>query len=164
MIGAARHFPAYQFVVAGAPSVQKEVYETFLKGTDVSIVYKQTYNLLSVSRAAVVTSGTATLETALLKVPQLVVYKAGKLTFFLGRMLVRYTFFSLVNLILDRELVREYLQYNLAEKIRTELDRILNDKVYRSHIDDGYNDLLNLMGKPGVPERLAVRMTELLNE
>ncbi|MFC2089190.1 lipid-A-disaccharide synthase [Bacteroidota bacterium] len=164
MIKASKHFPDYRFVVAGAPSVSKEHYEKVLDNSGVDIVYNETYLLLSKAQAAVVTSGTATLETALLNIPQIVIYKTGGFTFVLGRIFVRFKFFSLVNLLLDRELIKEFLQYNLAEKIRFELDRILKDNDYRSSILQGYEDISGLVGKPGVSDRLANEMLKLLTE
>ncbi|MDA3822572.1 MAG: lipid-A-disaccharide synthase [Bacteroidales bacterium] len=162
MIKAVNKFPDYQIVVAGAPSVDPSVYEEILKGTAVNIVYNDTYNLLSVSTAAIVTSGTATLETALLDVPQIVVYKTGNLTYRLAQLFVNFEFFSLVNLVFSKELVKEILQFNLAEKIQIELEKILNDAEYRSNMKLGYAKIKGLIGESGVSKRVADKMIELL--
>ena len=121
MIRASQRFPDHSFVVAGAPSVDKELYESLLDGAGVNIVYDNTYQLLSHAEAAVVTSGTATLETALLDMPQVVVYKTGELTYRLGKLFVNFRFFSLVNLIFEDELVKELLAIRIEEGIRDEL-------------------------------------------
>ncbi|MBN2481347.1 MAG: lipid-A-disaccharide synthase [Bacteroidales bacterium] len=155
-------FPGHQFVIAGAPSVPPEYYRQYLTGHDVNIVYDQTYQLLVNASAAVVTSGTATLETALLGVPEVVVYKTSPVTFFIGRFFVRVKYFSLVNLILDAEVVKELLQYNLATVIRTELDRLLHDQAYRSKMLQQFTLLRETLGDAGVSERVAKRIHDIL--
>ncbi|MCF8225389.1 MAG: lipid-A-disaccharide synthase [Bacteroidales bacterium] len=162
MIAAAKSFPRNQFVVAGAPSVDPGLYETLLAGSGIPVIPNDTYNLLSNAEAAIVTSGTATLETALLKVPQVVVYKTGKITYRLGKLFVRTKFFSLVNLILDQSLVREVLQFNLKEEMIEELDRILNIPGYRDRITGGYEEIIERIGPPGSSGRIADRMLKLL--
>ena len=164
MIKAARSFPDYQFVVAGAPSVEKGLYAHYLAGTGIHLVLNQTYALLSHAEAAVVTSGTATLETALLNVPQVVIYKTGGLTYRIGKLFVTFRFFSLVNLILDRELVKEYLQKGLAGKITNELEKILNDKEHQFMITSGYEKIRNELGEPGVSDRVARGMIRKLRQ
>ncbi|MCK4746136.1 MAG: lipid-A-disaccharide synthase, partial [Bacteroidales bacterium] len=103
MLGVVRAFPGYRFVIAGAPGVSPDFYSSYIEDADVSIVFNQTYELLMQSEAAVVTSGTATLETALFGVPETVVYKMGKITYAIGKLFINPRFFSLVNLIMDRE-------------------------------------------------------------
>lgn len=166
MIQAAAAFPDYQFVVAGAPSVDRELYDRHLAGTGIGIgiVFNQTYALLSHAHAAVVTSGTATLETALLGVPQVVIYKTGPLTYRIGKLFVTFRFFSLVNLVLDRELVKEFLQTNLAGKVEKELKRILNDRDHQLMITTGYAQIREMLGEPGVAGRVAKGMIALLKE
>ena len=162
MIRASRSFPGHQFVVAGVPSVGPRLYDSLLAGTDIAIVYDNTYNLLAQSVAAVVTSGTATLETALLDVPQVVVYKTGKLTYRIGKLFVTFRFFSLVNLIYGGELVKEILQFRLEEGIREELSKIINDDEYRLNIREGYAHIRSLTGEAGTSRRIARKMVELL--
>ena len=156
------HFSGYQFVVAGAPSVPEEYYQKHMKGKRAGIVFNQTYALLKHAVAAVVTSGTATLETALLNTPQVVVYKTSPVTLFIGRFFVRIRYFSLVNLILNKGAVRELLQYNLSNDIRNELDKILTDDPYRKQMLERYEEIHEVLGNAGVSERVAARMLELM--
>ncbi len=162
MLSAAGAFPEYQFVVAGAPAADHSVYKTLLEKSETGIVYDATYALLSHARAAVVTSGTATLETALLNVPQVVIYKTGNLTYRIGKLFITFRFFSLVNLIYGKELVKELLQVNLAERIEKELDRILNEPGRSLDIEAGYHEIRKMLGDSGTSQRVARRMIELM--
>jgi lipid-A-disaccharide synthase len=162
MLAVMPHFPQYQFVIAGAPSIMPAYYEKFIAGKPVTVVYNQTYALLKHAEAAVVTSGTATLETALLKIPQVVVYKTSPFTFFIGNFFVKIKYFSLVNLILDKEAVKELLQENLAQDIRKELDLLLFDQAYRSEMAVQYNQLRSILGNPGVAQRVAERIGQIM--
>jgi lipid-A-disaccharide synthase len=164
MLAAAESFPDYQCVIAGAPAISPSYYETFTAGRKVRILYKQTYPLLLNSKAAVVTSGTATLETALLNVPEVVVYKTGATTFFIGNFLVKIKYFSLVNLILDRPAVKELLQENLAADIKSELELLLNDPDYRAKMLQNFSELHRILGEPGVAERVAKRIFTILHQ
>jgi lipid-A-disaccharide synthase len=155
MLGVVGQFPGYRFVIAGAPSIPPEYYASFTGDHPVDIVFDQTYDLLMSASAAVVTSGTATLETALFRVPQVVIYKMGELTYQIGRRFVKPKFFSLVNLILDREVVKELLQYRLCEEIAAELHRLLEDETYRMVMLDNYGKLRDRLGEPGAYQRLA---------
>src|SRR5690606_34312912 len=110
MLAATASFPDYQFVIAGAPSLDQEFYRPFLKSTDINLVFNQTYDLLSISHAALVTSGTATLETALFKVPQVVCYRANWISYQIAKRIITLKYISLVNLIMDREVVKELIQ------------------------------------------------------
>jgi lipid-A-disaccharide synthase len=163
MLAVIPHYPGCQFVVAGAPSITSAYYEKYLEGTEAKIVFNQTYQLLKHSRAAVVTSGTATLETALLGIPEVVVYKTSPLTYFIGNFFVKIKYFSLVNLILDKEAVKELLQENLASDIRKELDKIMFDQAYRDKMLSNYDLLRKKLGKPGVADRVAERICAILN-
>ncbi len=163
MLSITGHYPGYQFVIAGAPSVPPDLYAPFIKQNNVHLLYNQTYEILAHATAAVVTSGTATLETALFRVPQVVIYKTSTFTYFAGRPLVDIEYFSLVNLILGYEAVKELLQFGLSDKIKQELDLILYDKEYRKKMLDHYDALILKAGKTGVSERVAQRMIELLN-
>ncbi len=161
MLAVIPFFPEYQFVIAGAPSIDPSYYALYTKETKVQIVYGQTYRLLKHATAAIVTSGTATLETALFQVPQVVVYKTNPVTFFIGNLLVKIKFFSLVNLILDKEAVQELLQDNLAENIKTELDRILKNKEYREQMMNDYVHLRHILKEPGVAHKVARRICQI---
>jgi lipid-A-disaccharide synthase len=164
MITAAESFPGYQFVIAGAPAIPASYYEKFTSNRNVHIIYNQTYELLMNSKAAVVTSGTATLETALLNVPEVVVYKTGATTFFIGNFFVKIKYFSLVNLILDKPAVKELLQDNLAADIKSELDLLLNDDKYRSQMLHNFDELRRILGEPGVASRVANRIYSILTQ
>lgn len=164
MLAVIPHFPDYQFVVAGAPSITPAYYQQYLGHTGARIIYNQTYALLKHARAAVVTSGTATLETALLGVPEVVIYKTSPLTFFIGNFFVKIKYFSLVNLILDKNVVQELLQENLAGLIREELKRLLFDQSYRNVMIQHYNNLRKKLGNPGVADRVAERIYRIINE
>lgn len=162
MVKASGYFCEHQFVVAGAPSVEPSIYEKHLAGTRIKLVYNNTYNLLSSSYAAVVTSGTATLETALLNVPQVVVYKTGRLTYGIGRFFVKFRFFSLVNIIFEDELVKELLQKDLSGRIRSELDSLLYNDNYRQQIREGYRKIREVLGGPGASGRVAQSIVKFL--
>lgn len=162
MIKASANYPEYQFVIAGAPSIPKEHYYPYLEGTNVKIVYNQTYPLLENAYAAIVTSGTATLETALFKVPQVVVYKTSAFTFIIARPFFMLEFFSLVNLIMDKEVVKEILQFSLAKNIKKELDLILFDASHFKNMLENYNELAVKVGNPGTSMRTAQLMHNYL--
>jgi lipid-A-disaccharide synthase len=163
MIEAMKGFDGYQLVVAGAPSISKELYEKVIGANEVKIVYNQTYNLVSNAVAAVVTSGTATLETALLKTPQVVIFKTGSLTYSIARPLVKLKFFSLVNLIQNKEVVKELLQYNLARDIKEEMNKILFNAEYRQIMLNEYDKIELKLGGHGVSQRIAKKMLEYLH-
>jgi lipid-A-disaccharide synthase len=160
---AAAH-PGYQFVVAGAPSIDPDFYKPYLAENHLRIVYGQTYALLAAATAGLVTSGTATLEAALFRVPQVVLYRTSSLAYSIGKQLVKIKHISLVNLIINRSLVLEVIQKRLYEQTESELSRILNDAVYREQILNGYKEIGSLIGEVGVSERIAKRMVELIKE
>ncbi|MBP1669643.1 MAG: lipid-A-disaccharide synthase [Bacteroidetes bacterium] len=163
MLSIIKYYPAYQFIIAGAPSLPPESYQPYTKGSPVRLLHGHTYEILKHADAAVVTSGTATLETALHRIPQVVIYKTSAFTYFVGRPFVDIRFFSLVNLIMDREVVKEILQDNLARDIRKEMDRILYDPGYRQEMLDNYDRLIEKVGNPGVSDRVAQRILALLH-
>jgi lipid-A-disaccharide synthase len=164
MVRTSREHPGYQFVVAGAPSIDQDIYSSLLDGTGVKIVYGDTYGLLASSYAGMVTSGTATLEAALFKVPQVVMYRTSAFAYEIGKRLVKIKLFSLVNLILDRELVKEVLQKDLFKESASELSRILEEKETYERIMKGYGEIENMLEKPGVSERIAKRMIEIIKK
>ena len=165
MLRAASAFEGYQLVLAGAPGISPEYYQQYTAGADVKIVFGQTYALLSHARVALVTSGTATLETALFRVPQAVCYHTpvGKLIAFLRRHLLKVKYISLVNLIADREVVKELVADTMTvEQVRAELRRILSDDAYRRQMLDGYDYMASRLGQTGAPARAAAQMVHLL--
>ena len=158
-------FPGYQFVIAGAPSLAKEVYLPYLEQQrNIKIVYGKTYELLSNAHAAVVTSGTATLETALFNVPEAVVYKMNSIVFHIGKFFIMPRFFSLVNLIMGRTVVQELLQTKLEEKAAAELDRILHDKHYREQMLRDYKELRGKMNRGAYYKTAELMYTFLTSE
>jgi len=148
-------FKDYQFVIAGAPSQEYNFYSQFIKDSNVKFIENKTYDLLSVSYAALVTSGTATLETALFKVPQVVCYKGSNLSYQIAKRIITLKFISLVNLILDREVVTELIQHDFNEKeLEKELTKILDNK-YREQLFLDYYDLEKILGGKGASEKTA---------
>jgi len=162
MIEATKDFNNYQIVVAGAPSIEPSFYSKYISEKNVKIVYGQTYSLLNFASLAVVTSGTATLETALFKVPQVVIYKTQPITFVIGRSIVWIKYFSLVNIIVNRLVVKELLQFGLIDGMKKELKLIVENDAYRTKMIDSYNEIEAMLGKPGVSERAAKTIVESL--
>lgn len=164
MIEAARSFPQYQFVVAGAPGIEPDFYKQYIDSST-KIVFGQTYRLLQQAEAALVTSGTATLETALFRVPQVVCYytAVGKLVSFLRRHILKVKYISLVNLIADREVVTELVADGMTvANIKKELAKIVPGGSGRPLMLSEYDRLIAILGEPGASERAASQITALL--
>jgi len=166
MLEAASHFPQFQYIIAGAPNMGTEFYQPYMKSHSAPILWDKTYEILIHSRAAIVSSGTATLETAILNVPQVVVYQMTPnwlfkyLKFFLTTKWV-----SLVNIILGREAVTELIQSDFTKKkIVIELEKILNDPANEKRMLADYRDMMNKLGEPGASKRAAVLMVSKLKE
>ena len=158
MIRAASGFLSHQLVVAGAPGISPEYYNTFTGNPEVRIVFGQTYRLLQHADAALVTSGTATLEAALFRVPQVVCYHTpiGRVIAFLRKCLIKVKYISLVNLIAGKEVVKELVAHTMTvENIREELGRLLYDTSCRRQMLDGYEDVARRLGEPGAHTRAA---------
>lgn len=165
MIKASRYFPDYQFVVAGAPGIEADFYRRYMDA-DTKIVFGETYRLLSHATAALVTSGTATLETALFRTPQVVCYytAAGKLVSLLRRMILKVPFVSLVNLIAGKEVVTELVAGDMQVKaIKQELSYILPGSERRKRILENYDCLIQILGKAGASGRAARQMLQALS-
>ena len=160
MLEATKKFEGYQFIVAKAPSMEDEFYENILKDyQNVAAVSNETYTLLMKSVAALVTSGTATLETALFGVPQIVCYKASNISYQIAKRLVKLKFISLVNLIMDKEVVKELIQNDLTvEKITSELKTILFDTEKRKRIAADYSQLKNFLSEGGNASKNAAKI------
>ena len=156
MLDAAKSFKDIQFVIAGAPSVTKEFYESFTKEHDhVAIVYNQTYQLLSHSNAALVTSGTATLETALFKIPEVVCYKGSWASYQIAKRIITLKYISLVNLIMDKEVVTELIQDQCNSKnIKAKLQKLLEPE-YRKQLFKQYEILEQKLGGIGASKKTA---------
>ena len=159
MLEVAKGFLSYQFVVARAPGLEQEFYEGLLKDyPNVSAVSNQTYPLLMQSKAALVTSGTATLETALFEVPEAVCYKGSFLSYQIGKRLVRVKFISLVNLIMDRLVVNEYIQDQLTvENLKAELEALLNNQERLARLRSEYKLLKEKLSSEGSASAKAAR-------
>ena len=156
MLKTVDRFPDCQFAIAGAPSFSEKDYQQYLGGKKIPVIFNATYNLLLNSKAAVVTSGTATLETALLKIPQAVVYKGNPISISIARLLVNIKYISLVNLVMDATVVKELIQEDCSgEKIGDELDLILNNQNYRAKMMQNYDQLAVRMGTAGASLRAA---------
>ncbi len=161
MLSVIKKFPDYQFVVAGAPSQDKTYYEQYLS-KQCSFIENKTYQLLEHSTAALVTSGTATLETALFKTPQIVCYKANAISFRIAKAVIKVKYISLVNLIADRELVKELIQNELNTKqLEAELTKLLEPTPRAKMLED-YQQLQQKLGGVGASKRTAELMVEYL--
>ena len=165
MLEAAGQFPEYQCVIAGAPNMGIEFYQPFMKGSKVPVIWGKTYEILIHSRAAIVSSGTATLETAILNVPQVVVYRlTPKWLFnFLKYFFLKTKFVSLVNIILEKEAVKELIQWNFTLKnVVQELKNILHDPENEQRMLADYREMMIKLGDPGASKRAARLMVEKL--
>jgi len=153
-------FQKYQFVIAGAPSLDNDFYRSFLKKDHVSFVSNKTYSLLKHSYAALVTSGTATLETALFNVPQVVCYKGNWVSYQIAKRIITLKYISLVNLIMDKKVVKELIQEELTtENLKIELQKILKSG-HRKQLLDDYSDLIKKLGGPGASKKAAQLIVE----
>jgi lipid-A-disaccharide synthase len=155
MLSVVDEFPDYQFVIAGAPGQEASFYKQFSKKKRVSFIQNKTYQLLSLSTAALVTSGTATLETALFKVPEVVCYKGNYISYLIAKQIITLKFISLVNLIMDREVVKELIQHEFKTKnLKAELKKILDDK-HRKVLFNDYHELELKLGEAGASQKTA---------
>ncbi len=164
---ASRYTDKYQLVVAGAPSISPDYYEKFIAGKQVSIVYNKTYPLLANSHAAIVTSGTATLETALFGVPQVVCYETPipKVIAFLRKHLIKVKYISLVNLIADREIVTELVADTFTvDNIAGELGKVLDEGKPRNNMLNGYKEISRSLGNTKAPDNAAAIMIDILKK
>jgi lipid-A-disaccharide synthase len=167
MLEAAAQFPEYQCVIAGAPNMGIEFYQPFMKESKVPVIWGKTYEILIHSRAAIVSSGTATLETAILNVPQIVVYRlTPKWLFnFLKYFFLKTKFVSLVNIILEKEAVKELIQWNFTLKnVLYELGNLLNDPENEKRMIADYREMMIKLGEPGASKRAAGLMVDKLKK
>ena len=157
MLDVVKMFPSYQFVVACAPSLPVSYYKKIIgEKANVRLVLNRTYQLLQLSSAAVVTSGTATLETALLDVPEVVCYKANRISYLIARQVAKVKYICLVNLIMDRLVVKELIQNDMtANNIRDELQSLLNSSKRQKKLLEEYEELKYVLGNTGASDRAA---------
>ena len=158
----------YQLVLAGAPGIDPAYYGKYVReDVPLKIVFGQTYRLLQQASVALVTSGTATLETALFRVPQVVCYHTpiGKVISFLRKHILKVKYISLVNLVAGKEVVRELVADTMTvQNIRSEVNALLNDKVYRQSMLDNYDEMIRILGPAGASKQAASKMIELLRK
>tara|TARA_B100001758_G_C18411860_1_gene616363 strand:+ start:537 stop:1613 length:1077 start_codon:yes stop_codon:yes gene_type:complete len=153
MLSIVADFHEYQFVIAGNKNFDQDYYNKFIKDDNVSLVYDQTYGLLENSKYALVTSGTATLEAALFKVPQVVCYRTNWLTYFIGRLLVKIPYLSLVNILMDRMVVKELVQSELTkDNLTLEIHLMIKNQ---ENIIRDYKKIINLLDKKGASKNAA---------
>ncbi|GAB3829975.1 lipid-A-disaccharide synthase [Pontibacter rugosus] len=165
MLSVLPSFRDYQFVVAGVSNFSKEYYEQYNKDSNIKIVYDQTYDLLSCAKAALVTSGTATLETALFGVPQVVCYKTSSISYAIAKRVIKVPYISLVNLIANKAVVTELIQEDFtAKQIVAELKKVLFDTYYAKKQQEGYALVRQKIGNFRTAERAAELMVKYLKE
>ncbi|EPR65711.1 lipid-A-disaccharide synthase [Cyclobacterium qasimii] len=163
MIALKSNFQGVNWVIAGVRNLPPEVYEAAEKA-GIQVVYDKTYDILLHARAAVVTSGTATLETALFNIPQVVVYKTSKISYAIGMQLIKVAYASLVNIIVDREVVKELIQGEyVSESVETELRGIFEDGPKREKVLEGYGELRGLLGNKKASQETARLIIESLS-
>lgn len=164
MLSVKNNFPDYQFIIAGAPSYDIEYYEKLIPDNQVKIIINKSYDLLQHSKATLVTSGTATLEAALFNVPEIVCYKANIISYYIGRMLIKIKYISLVNLIMDREIVPELIQSEFnKEKVTEELKHILEGEG-RTKMLNNFEKLKAILGGIGASTKTAKLILKYLDE
>jgi len=159
MLQTAGHFPDYQLIVAGSETVDRSLYKKYSR-PEAKVILNDTYNILNHAEAALVTSGTATLETALFRVPQVVCYKPGYVTYHLLRRIISIKYICMVNLIVERMVVEELIEGDLNEKQMVKSLKTLFDPKERAGILSGYDELERQLGGEGASERVAQLMIE----
>jgi lipid-A-disaccharide synthase len=164
MIAVAEMFPDYEFVIAGAPAIEESFYQNFL-GTSSKLVIDDTYNVLFHAKAGIIKSGTSTLEAALFDLPQVVCYRSSFISTLIAYLVKKVKYISLVNLILNRESVKELLQYQVNKnKIAEELNKVLPIGSEHKRILDDYNEIKNMLGNVGATKRVAQRIHNYLED
>jgi lipid-A-disaccharide synthase len=163
MLNLMNDYPQFKFIIAGVNTLKGQFYQDIIKDYKVAIVYNQTYNLLNIAHAALVTSGTATLETALFKVPQTVCYKGNFISFYIARKIIKIKYISLVNLILDKPLIKELIQneFNI-NTLKQEFEKISLNQDYRNYLENEYNQLKVKLGGKGASEKTAQLIIEYI--
>lgn len=165
MLEVVKKFPDYQAIIAGAPGMDPDYYRTYIGNSNCKIIFDQTYRLLSYADAALVTSGTATLETSLFRVPQVVCYKTPvpNIAYWAFKNILHTTYISLVNLIANKEVVKElFAKYFSQKNIEEEVNRLLNDTTYRNNMLQGYDRIISTLGESGASLKAAKIIIEKL--
>lgn len=163
MLAMVKHFPDYEFAIAAAPSLEMAFYQQIIGQTPVKVVQHQTYDLIKHAHAAMVTSGTATLETALIGTPEVVCYNGNRISYEIARRIIDVKYISLVNLIMDRELVKELIQDDFNEKqLQKQLNLLLPDGEYRRQMLSEFELLRQKLGGSGASQEAAGHIIELI--
>ncbi len=163
MLEAVKDFNGYRVIVAGAPSLEPSFYSPFL-GDRAEVYFGHTYDLLTLSEAALVTSGTATLETALIGIPEVVCYKGSRISYHIAKALIKIRYISLVNLIMDREVVTELIQDECnPARMKVELSKILKGGSKREQMLQDYTELHSMLGQGGASEKVAQSLLKTMN-
>ncbi len=160
----AKYFTGYHFIIAGISSLPVSLYRKHSCGLHLPLLFDRTYELLSCSHAAIVTSGTAVLETALLNVPQVALYKTSRLSYLIARALIKTKYITLVNLILNKPAINEIIQNKMSETLRRELEKLLQNDNYRHQIINDYQRLRQLLGPAGAVRRAAQSIHAKMND
>lgn len=164
MVEVVKEFPEYQFVIAGTKHMSKDLYQSIIGDHDVKLLIEKTYPLLQSAYAGMITSGTASLETALFHVPQLVMYKAQEVSYQIARRLVKLDFISVANLVFKKEVFREFIQRDCnATAVSAELKRLIQDNDYRENMLQNYELLDEKLGGTGASERAARGMVNMIS-
>ena len=165
MLKAASSFKDHQLIIAGASSISLDYYLEYLSGKHVKILFNQTYQILKQADAAIVKSGTSTLEAALLETPEVVCYKTSAISYSIAKKLTSVKYISLVNLIMDKEVVKELIQDEMTvENIKKELKELLSNQKRRSILLDDYKQLKTKLGESGASKKIAGMMWGYLNQ
>jgi lipid-A-disaccharide synthase len=165
MLKIVKYFPEYQFVIAGVRSIPGSLYNKIIGDQPVNLVTDRTYEILSLAQAALVTSGTATLETALMGIPQVICYRNEFFSMLVALMVVKVKYISLVNLIMGDEVVKELVQYDLTfERLMKEFKAIINGGEKREKILNDYRSLAYKLGPAGASSRIALEMVKSLQK
>ena len=165
MLQAVKNMTGYQIVIAGAPSLDPSFYSEFIQSDSVHIVHGKTYDLLSASEAAIVTSGTATLEAAILNIPQVVCYKTSGISYSIAKRLIKIKYISLVNLIMDKEVVRELIQHACnPDSIRHELSLLLKGGRNREEMLNEYSKMRKILGEGGASQKVAQSLLKTIQD
>ena len=164
MLSITSEFSEYQFVIAGAPSQDEDFYHSFMKKSNIRLIMNKTYDVLGIAHAALVTSGTATLETALFKVPEVVCYKGSYISYHIAKRIINLDYISLVNLIMEREVVKELIQDEFNTKnLKIELRKILTEE-NRKRIFEEYFELEQKLGGKGASRNTAELIYDKISE
>ncbi len=158
-----KFFPDFQFIIAAVSSIDLEFYKKQIepKQADIKIIFNRTYDILQLSEVAIVTSGTATLEAALFNVPELVCYRGDNISYQIGKRLVKVKYASLVNLIMDSLIIKEFIQYDMTiENLVNELEKIINNIEYKNNMINNFEKMRKILGGKGASKRTAKLITK----